>query len=369
MRYGTKLKVTQIHDLLMHLPRTSSVAIISAEHLHKELFTHSGAGTLIRRGYPLFRVDSTDQLDVDRLRKLLQETDLAVKSGQQSVASYLNELSGKMQQTTKNITSGVQVYGDESYEVLAVVEPRQLSSISYSHVTKFISTKTAQLNNVTDNLWAMLRRDHTRLVWECPRDDPQNQWNFERADGSFSSDRHTLFWYGIDDPTAVSHIVNDWLAELRRRTPLIKKALTASQSNETSSVFSNINGQRRTFATSSHTSRRVGLIGARGYTGRELINLIDRHPHLELACVSSRELAGKPLQDYNKSSIIYDNLSPNQLKERTDVDCWILDLPNGVCAPFVAAVMELPEESRPLLVDLSADHRFDVQWTYGLPGK
>ncbi|RKP26798.1 Aspartate/glutamate/uridylate kinase, partial [Syncephalis pseudoplumigaleata] len=352
MRYGTKLKVTQIHDLLMHLPRTSSVAIISAEHLHKELFTHSGAGTLIRRGYRLFRADSLEKLDVDRVRKLLQETDPAIQSGQQSVASYLNELDATIQQAADG--KGVQVYGDESYEVLAVVEPRSLPAISFSRVTKLLSTKTAQLNNVPDNLWAVLRRDHASLVWECPRDDPQNQWNFERADGSFSSDGHTLFWYGIDDPTAVSHVK--------------ASSSPSAMAGQSSSVFSAAGAQRRSLTTASaHAPRRVGLIGARGYTGRELVSLIDRHPHLELACVSSRELAGKPLQGYKKADIVYDNLSPQQLVERDDVDCWVLALPNGVCAPFVAAVMEAPEASRPLLVDLSADYRFDDQWTYGLP--
>ncbi|KAI9596153.1 Aspartate/glutamate/uridylate kinase [Syncephalis fuscata] len=362
MRYGTKLKVTQIHDLLMHLPRTSSVAIISAEHLHKELFTHSGAGTLIRRGHRLFRADHPDQLDVDRLRKLLQETDPAVKSGQQSVASYLSQLNDISQSTDG---TSVQIYGDEPYEVLAVVQATQLLLISFSRVTKFLSTKTAQLNNIADNLWAMLRRDHPKLVWECPRDDPQNQWNFERADGSFSNDGYTLFWYGIDDPTAVSQIVDAWLVELRQRTSLARRQ-TASSSEEAGS-FSALNGQRRNYSTASQKRRRVGLIGARGYTGQELISLIDRHPYLDLACVSSRELAGQPLKGYKKDNIIYDNLKPEQLVERADVDCWVLALPNGICAPFVAAVMDMPEESRPVMVDLSADYRFDNTWTYGLP--
>ncbi|GME93796.1 unnamed protein product [[Candida] boidinii] len=49
VKYGTKLKIKEIRDLLMHLPRSSSVAIINVNDLQKELFTDSGAGTLIRR--------------------------------------------------------------------------------------------------------------------------------------------------------------------------------------------------------------------------------------------------------------------------------------------------------------------------------
>lgn len=41
--------------------------------------------------------------------------------------------------------------------------------------------------------------------------------------------------------------------------------------------------------------KTVGIVGARGHTGAELIRLIARHPQLELAFVSSRELDGKPV--------------------------------------------------------------------------
>ncbi|HEY8010690.1 MAG TPA: N-acetyl-gamma-glutamyl-phosphate reductase, partial [Rudaea sp.] len=39
--------------------------------------------------------------------------------------------------------------------------------------------------------------------------------------------------------------------------------------------------------------KRVGIVGARGHTGSELIRLIAGHPHLQLAFVSSREFAGQ----------------------------------------------------------------------------
>ena len=38
---------------------------------------------------------------------------------------------------------------------------------------------------------------------------------------------------------------------------------------------------------------KVGLVGARGYTGAELIKLLAAHPRFELAYVTSRELAGQ----------------------------------------------------------------------------
>ena len=48
-------------------------------------------------------------------------------------------------------------------------------------------------------------------------------------------------------------------------------------------------------------------------------------------------------------------------------DAYIMALPNGVCRPFVDAVRSAGP-SHGVVVDLSADHRFDNEWVYGLPG-
>ncbi|CEI89028.1 Putative Arg11 [Rhizopus microsporus] len=111
VKYGTKLKIKQCKELLDGLPRSSSVAIISAGHLHKELFTDSGAGTLIRRGHKLFKYDNLDQIDPDKLRRIMEVEDSAVLSGETSVASYLRSLQGKQ----------VNIYTDEPGQVLAIV--------------------------------------------------------------------------------------------------------------------------------------------------------------------------------------------------------------------------------------------------------
>ena len=55
-----------------------------------------------------------------------------------------------------------------------------------------------------------------------------------------------------------------------------------------------------------------------------------------------------------------------------DVDVWVLALPNGLCAEHEAAIDARARASGrapPLLIDLSADQRFDEtgEWVYGLP--
>ncbi|OTB04375.1 hypothetical protein M426DRAFT_58552 [Hypoxylon sp. CI-4A] len=117
---------------------------------------------------------------------------------------------------------------------------------------------------------------------------------------------------------------------------------------------------------------RIGLIGARGYTGQALIDLFNAHPFMDLRHVSSRELAGQELQGYTKRKIIYEHLSPEdvaQLEKDGQVDCWVMALPNGVCKPYIEALDQLRTDGNrgSVVVDLSADHRFVDSWTYGLP--
>ena len=109
---------------------------------------------------------------------------------------------------------------------------------------------------------------------------------------------------------------------------------------------------------------RIGLIGARGHTGRELLRLIGGRDDMVLAYASSREFAGKPVADMAPEiggDLAFEALSPEDVAARP-VDAVILALPNGASAPFVAVV---PAET--VIVDLSADYRFDGNWVYGLP--
>ncbi|KAH7019570.1 putative acetylglutamate kinase [Ilyonectria destructans] len=119
---------------------------------------------------------------------------------------------------------------------------------------------------------------------------------------------------------------------------------------------------------SNNSPSRIGLIGARGYTGQALIDLFNNHSNIDLRHVSSRELAGQELKGYAKRKIIYESLSPEdvaQLDKDGQVDCWVMALPNNTCQPFVEAL----GQSSSLIVDLSADYRFDPTgtWTYACP--
>ena len=354
VKYGTKLKLREIKELLDHLPRSSSVAIIATSDLQKELFTDSGAGTMIRRGYKLQKSSSLEDMRSDQIRAALAE-DTDIKSGIYSVATYL-----------KQLTAGqYQIYGDEPMDVLAIVRYPQ-SGIPV--LDKFVSKKNGWLNNVTENIWSALKKDHPKLIWKVKESDENASWHFARSEGSFLDNGEYTFWYGIGDVAQVANAVQTIKSKPSRQAsvPFGARAFSTSR-RPTTSISRKGLGLARGYATSTKASR-VALVGARGYTGQALIELINNHPNLELSHVSSRELEGKKLEGYTKSDIHYVNLSTEHVKKMAgtgEVDAWIMALPNGVCKPFVDAVEE--GKGQDLIVDLSADYRFEDNWTYGLP--
>ncbi|MFT3898487.1 MAG: N-acetyl-gamma-glutamyl-phosphate reductase [Thermomonas sp.] len=112
---------------------------------------------------------------------------------------------------------------------------------------------------------------------------------------------------------------------------------------------------------------RIGIVGARGHVGAELVRLLAAHPRFELACVSSRELDGQRVADHNDAyagALRYSNPSPAELVA-LGADALVLALPNGKAGDIVRAFGDANAD--PVIVDLSADFRFDPDWYYGLP--
>jgi N-acetyl-gamma-glutamyl-phosphate reductase / acetylglutamate kinase len=379
VKYGTKLKLREFKELLDHLPRSSSVAVISSDSLQRELFTDSGAGTLIRRGYKLFKHKSIESVGPDRIRQVIHDRDPDILAGDASVTGVLNDLK----------TTPYTIYGDEPLDVVAIVtQPEGEIPV----MTKLLASRSGILNGTVDNVFNAIRKDHRRLFWTARADDENRSWHFERADGSFTRSGKSLFWYGVQDVREVERIIKGFEEKGRiDRTylpvgpsaPPHRAAEAAASATSPLGVrsFSTlarraIPGSSRGYATAASQQKRLALIGARGYTGQTLTSLLSDHPHLELTHVSSRQLEGYSLQEYTKADIKYSNLSVEDVErmERDgEVDAWVMALPNGICKPFVDAIDRGAKERKgnegSVVVDLSADYRFEDGWTYGLPGE
>src|SRR3954466_2434688 len=107
--------------------------------------------------------------------------------------------------------------------------------------------------------------------------------------------------------------------------------------------------------------RRVLVAGASGYTGALAARLVDRHPELELAAVTSRSDVGRSLAELYPRHRVDRALEELDVAGRHgDVDAAIVAYPHGAAAPVVAALRERDVR----VVDLSADFRLRDQTTY-----
>ena len=77
--------------------------------------------------------------------------------------------------------------------------------------------------------------------------------------------------------------------------------------------------------------KTIGLVGARGHTGRELIRLLAERDDLKLAFAVSRAMDGQPVTDLapeGPAGLLFEALSPDEVAQR-QCDGVILAMPNG----------------------------------------
>jgi len=114
-------------------------------------------------------------------------------------------------------------------------------------------------------------------------------------------------------------------------------------------------------------NHRLALIGARGYTGAELLRLLARHPDIDLELAMSASQAGQAIAtevpEWPDPDARFVDLTPDKVAG-VQADTWVLAVPNGQSAPWVAAIEAAHPEA--VILDLGADFRFDPGWVYGL---
>ncbi len=95
----------------------------------------------------------------------------------------------------------------------------------------------------------------------------------------------------------------------------------------------------------------VGVVGASGYAGALAAQLIDRHPHFELAYVTARAEAGQRLDDLHPRTRVGQVL--REFDAGVEVDAAIVAYPHGAAAPTVKVL----RDNGVRVIDLSADFR------------
>ena len=114
-------------------------------------------------------------------------------------------------------------------------------------------------------------------------------------------------------------------------------------------------------------SRRVALIGGRGFAGGEFLGLMQAHPALELAVATSGSRAGMRLREvapgWTDPEERLAALKPEQVAG-IEAGIWVLALPNGASPAWVQAIEAA--HPRAVIIDLGSDFRHAEDWVYGL---
>lgn len=188
---GMQLKIDEIKRLLESLPLSSSVSITKPRALASELFTHAGAGTLVRRGERIFALDDKTALDMTRLEGLVTQA-----FGRPTVAGYWDGLDLDHALVTENYRA-------------AALTTRLAGSI---YLDKFAVLDEARGEGLGRAVWQRLVDYAPELVWRSRTDNPVNGFYFDQCTGAVRQGEWTVFWRGERSMAELQPVLDQALA-------------------------------------------------------------------------------------------------------------------------------------------------------------
>src|SRR5256885_16938814 len=118
-----------------------------------------------------------------------------------------------------------------------------------------------------------------------------------------------------------------------------------------------------------NAKKKIGILGASGYTGADAVRLLARHPNVEIAALTANTHAGKTMAEVFPHFFMLDlpRLLEWEKVDWTKLDAVFCGLPHGTTQEIIAAVLAANPKIK--ILDMSADFRLrdmDVyeQW-YG----
>ncbi len=360
---GMRLKIEQIKDLLDKLPLASSVSITRPAELAKELFTHKGSGTLIRRGERVDVHTDWSGIDQSRLRTLIEAS-----FGRRLAADYFERTRLYEAYVSENYRAALILTTEDGIPVPGQVRGRRRRA-----------GRRSRARGVAGNA-----RRESELFWRS-RHATDQPFYYAESDGCYKQPRWKVYWYGIDEFADIERCVE----HCRERPATLEDEIIVNDAarprHRVGFSPPHVRFETRRRWAEAHPMRLKANVGIRHDRARQRrsassaraatpapssIRLIARHPLLDLAFVSSRELDGERVSDHvddfranSDTRISTPKQSPCEA-----VDAVILALPNGKAADYVQLVdARNSRDPAPCIVDLSADHRFDEPWYYGLP--
>ncbi len=199
---GMRVKLQQIKDLLDGLPLASSVSITRPADLAKELFTHKGSGTLVRKGEKVLRATTWDAFDLPRLRGLIESS-----FGRVLADDYFER------------TALLRAYVSENYRTAVILTEED----GMPYLDKFAVLDDAQGEGLGRAVWQVMCDETPALFWRSKHNNAVNHFYYAESDGCYKLDTWKVFWFGLDGFDAIQRAV----AHCASRAPTLGERLAA----------------------------------------------------------------------------------------------------------------------------------------------
>jgi bifunctional N-acetylglutamate synthase/kinase len=183
---GQATLLRQIKQLLERVPQRMTATVVNPLHLLRELFTVSGAGTLVRRGSRIDLYTSWERLDQVRARALFESA-----FGRPLRAGFFGEPVER-------------IYLEEGFRGAAVVRETKVAP----YLTKFAVDRQAQGEGIGTEMWSVLVRDVPTFFWRSRPANPITPWYAKQCDGMARFPEWHVFWRGLPVPSiqpAIEH--------------------------------------------------------------------------------------------------------------------------------------------------------------------
>src|SRR6202161_177276 len=112
------------------------------------------------------------------------------------------------------------------------------------------------------------------------------------------------------------------------------------------------------------SAKKIGILGASGYTGADAVRLLARHPDVEIAALTANTHAGKAMDEVFPHFFMLDLplLTEWEKVDWTKLDAVICGLPHGTTQEIIAALLNA--HPRIKVLDMSADFRLRDKASY-----
>jgi acetylglutamate kinase len=175
---GMRLKLAEIRRLLDDTPLSTSVSITTPSGLVKELFTHGGSGTMVRKGEVIYPERDKTALDQGQIEKLVEEA-----FGRALKKDWWDQLNLETAYLSESTRAGA---------LVSVVE-------GFAYLDKFAILEDARGEGLARTVWSHLVGDYPVFYWRSRTDNGFNAFYADEADGSVRRGPWTVFWKGESD--------------------------------------------------------------------------------------------------------------------------------------------------------------------------